>query len=177
MKPNTWLLCVFIAKILATGKNGADAVLLFKDTFTQKHKRHKMIHLNLYTELLNFAAAIEHGKTNPLVAYTELKKFSDLIAWMMDQVKDAAVEERRKFGKEEVIKNGFKIELASGRKIWKYDSSQRWNELNQKRKLYEELMQKAYSGAEIADAETGEIIPAAELTFSRDTIRLIEVNQ
>lgn len=134
-----------------------------------------MIHPDVYAQLSAYAEAIENGQTNPLTAYIELKQFNDLISSMMDKVKEQAVEERRKYGKEEVIKNGYKIELANGRKLWKYDHSERWKELNNSRKMYEELMQKAYNGMEIADATSGEIVPAAELSYSQDTLRLTEV--
>ena len=134
-----------------------------------------MIHPDVYAQLSAYAEAIENGQTNPLTAYIELKQFNDLISSMMDKVKEQAVEERRKYGKEEIIKNGYKIELANGRKLWKYDHSERWKELNNSRKMYEELMQKAYNGMEIADATSGEIVPAAELSYSQDTLRLTEV--
>ena len=134
-----------------------------------------MIHPDVYAQLSAYAEAIENGQTNPLTAYIELKQFNDLILSMMDKVKEQAVEERRKYGKEEVIKNGYKIELANGRKLWKYDHSERWKELNNSRKMYEELMQKAYNGMEIADATSGEIVPAAELSYSQDTLRLTEI--
>lgn len=134
-----------------------------------------MIHPDVYAQLSAYAEAIENGQTNPLTAYIEMKQFNDLISSMMDKVKEQAVEERRKYGKEEVIKNGYKIELANGRKLWKYDHSERWKELNNSRKMYEELMQKAYNGMEIADATSGEIVPAAELSYSQDTLRLTEV--
>lgn len=134
-----------------------------------------MIHPNILVELQNYAQAVENGNTNALSAYVEMKQLADVVASIMDAVKEKAVEERRKYGKEEVVKNGYKIELANGRKIWKYDRSQKWQQLNAQRKTYEELMQKAYAGAQIADAETGEMIPAAELSFASDTIRLTEV--
>ena len=134
-----------------------------------------MIHPDVYAQLSAYAEAIENGQTNPLAAYTELYRFSDLIESMLDKVKEQAIEERRKYGKEEVIKNGYKIELTNGRKLWYYGDSKRWNELNNSRKMYEELMQKATFGAQIADAETGEMVERAELKFSSDSIRLIEV--
>jgi hypothetical protein len=134
-----------------------------------------MTHQDIFVTLQNYAEAVENGQTNPLSAYVEMKAMAEMIASIMDKVKDQAIEERRKYGKEEVIKNGYKIELANGRKIWKYDTSQRWQQINAQRKTYEELMQKAYAGAQIADAETGELIPAAELSFASDTIRLTEM--
>jgi hypothetical protein len=134
-----------------------------------------MINSDVFATLSRFADAIEQGNTNPLAAYTELKQLSEMIASMMDSVKDQAIEERRKYGKEEVIKNGFKIELANGRKIWNYKGSQRWQQLDTQRKTYEELMQKAYHGAKIADADTGEMIEPAELTYASDTLRLTQI--
>lgn len=134
-----------------------------------------MIHPDVYAQLSAYAEAIENGQTNPLAAYTELYRFSDLIESMLDKVKEQAIEERRKYGKEEVIKNGYKIDLINGRKLWYYGHSKRWNELNDSRKMYEELMQKATFGAQIADAETGEMVERAELKFASDSIRLIEV--
>jgi hypothetical protein len=134
-----------------------------------------MIHPDVYAQLSAFAEAIENGQTNPLTAYIELYQFSDLIDAMMEKVKEQAIEERRKFGNEEVVKNGYKVELGKGRRIWHYDHSKRWNELNQSRKMYEDLMQKATMGAQIADAETGEMVERAQVTFTNDFIRLIEV--
>lgn len=134
-----------------------------------------MIHPDVYAQLSAYAEAIENGQTNPLAAYTELYRFSDLIESMLDKVKEQAIEERRKYGKEEVIKNGYKIDLINGRKLWYYGHSKRWNELNESRRMYEELMQKATFGAQIADADTGEMVERAELKFSSDSIRLIEV--
>ena len=134
-----------------------------------------MIHPDVYAQLSAYAEAIENGQTNPLAAYIELYRFSDLIEEMLDKVKEQAIEERRKYGKEEVIKNGYKIDLINGRKLWYYGHSKRWNELNDSRKMYEELMQKATFGAQIADAETGEMVERAELKFANDSIRLIEV--
>ena len=134
-----------------------------------------MIHPDVYAQLSAYAEAIENGQTNPLAAYTELYRFSDLIESMLDKVKEQAIEERRKYGKEDVIKNGYKIDLINGRKLWYYGHSKRWNELNESRRMYEELMQKATFGAQIADAETGEMVERAELKFANDSIRLIEV--
>ena len=134
-----------------------------------------MIHPDIYATLSNFSEAIEQGNTNPLTAYAELKQLSDMISSMIESVKEQAIDERRKYGKEEVIKNGFKIELVNGRKIWNYKSSQRWQQLDAQRKTYEELMQKAYHGAKIADADTGEMIEPADLSFASDTLRLTPI--
>lgn len=134
-----------------------------------------MILTDVFGALSALDHSIDNGNVNPLTVYAELKSLSDLLDSMMAKVKDQAVEERRKYGKEEIIRNGYLIEVANGRRMWKYDHSTRWVELNEKRKTYESLMQKAYHGANLADVDTGEIIEPATLTFAADTLRLTPV--
>lgn len=134
-----------------------------------------MVLTDIFGALSALDHSIEHGQVNALNTYTELKQLSDMIDSMMDKLKDVAVEERRKYGKEEIIRNGYMVEVANGRRLWKYEHSTRWSELNEKRKTYESLMQKAYHGANIADVDTGEIIEPAKLSFASDTLRLTHV--
>jgi len=131
-----------------------------------------MIHPDIYATLSSMSKSIDDGNINPLRAFVELKNLSDMIASMQDAVKEQAIAERMKYGKEEVVIDGFKIEQVPGRKLWKYDHSSSWQDINDRRKTLETLMQKAYAGASIVDGETGEEIEPAALTFSSETLRL-----
>lgn len=122
--------------------------------------------------LQHIAHDVEMGNGSALRAYVALKEIADHVEQVLDQIKYVAVEERRRYGKENPIIDGMQIELAAGRKLWKYDHSSSWKALNERRKTLEELMQKAYNGASIVDGETGEEIEPAVLTFTADTIRL-----
>lgn len=131
-----------------------------------------MIHTDIYGALSSFSQSIESGNINPLRAFIELKALSDMISDMQDSVKEAAISERMKYGKEEVVIDGYKVETVPGRKLWKYDHSDAWKAINERRKTLESLMQKAYTGASIVDGETGEEIEPASLTFASETLRL-----
>ena len=95
-----------------------------------------------------------------------------MIASMQDAVKESAINERIKYGKEEVVIDGFKIEQVPGRKLWKYDHSSAWQQVNERRKTLETLMQKAHNGASIVDGDTGEVVEPATLTYTAETLRL-----
>jgi hypothetical protein len=131
-----------------------------------------MIHPDIYATLSSFSEAIESGQTNPLRAFVELKNLADMIASMQDAVKESAINERIKYGKEEVVIDGFKIEQVPGRKLWKYDHSSAWQQVNERRKTLETLMQKAHNGASIVDGDTGEVVEPATLTYTAETLRL-----
>lgn len=140
-----------------------------------EHKQPKEEHMR-YPEiaaiLQHIAHDVEMGNGSALKAYVALKEIADQVEQVLDQIKHVAVDERRRYGKENPIIDGIQIELAAGRKIWKYDHSSTWQQLNERRKTLESLMQKAYNGASIVDGDTGEQIEPAGLSFSADTIRL-----
>lgn len=134
-----------------------------------------MINTEIFTLLSRFAEAVDNGQTNPLKAYVEIKRLQQMIDDIKDSISDAAIAERMKYGKEEVVIDGFKVEQVPGRKNWKYDHSHAWQAVNERKKTLESLMQKAYMGTSIVDGETGEEIEPATLTFSKETLRLTEV--
>jgi hypothetical protein len=134
-----------------------------------------MINTELFALLSRFADAVDNGHTNPLKAFVEIKRLQQMIDDIKDSIQDQAIAERMKYGKEEVVIDGFKVEQVPGRKNWKYDHSDAWQAVNERKKTLESLMQKAYAGTSIVDGETGEEIEPAALTFSKETLRLTEV--
>jgi hypothetical protein len=134
-----------------------------------------MINTEVFTLLSRFAEAVDNGQTNPLKAFVEIKRLQQMIDDIKDSIQDQAIAERMKYGKEEVVIDGFKVEQVPGRKNWKYDHSDAWQAVNERKKTLESLMQKAYAGTSIVDGETGEEIEPAALTFSKETLRLTEV--
>jgi serine/threonine-protein kinase RIO1 len=131
-----------------------------------------MIHSNIFATLSSFSQAIEDGNVNPLRAFIELKNLSDMIFSMQDSIKEAAINEYMKYGKEDLVIDGYKIEKMNGRKIWKYDHSSAWQAANERRKTLEMLMQKAHNGSSIVDGDTGEIIEPAVVTYTSETLKL-----
>jgi len=128
-----------------------------------------MTHTQAITEAYNAV----NGEGSAMTAYAKLHAIKLEVEAAMDAVKESAIEERRKYGKERIERSGFEIELAQGRKVWSYKHASAWANAEAERKRIEKMMQTAYeTGAEIIDKETGEVYEPASLSFASDTIRL-----
>jgi hypothetical protein len=90
-----------------------------------------------------------------------LTVMSKIIDGVKEAVKDQMIEEASRFNSKEFTHAGLTFQLKS-KKTYKYDHCQAWQALNDDRKKLEKLMQS--TDKEIADTETGEIIPPAQWT-------------
>lgn len=116
---------------------------------------------------------IMSGEVSAIDAYIQLYTAKKEIERQIDEVKELAILERERYGKEQIIRNGFEVELARGRAIWKYDNVSSWKALKDKMKDIEKLAQQvATKNVEIVDAETGEVIEPATVSYTADTLRL-----
>jgi hypothetical protein len=121
--------------------------------------------MSLYDSAMN-------GEISAMDAYIELYEAKKLIEEQLDDIKELARLERERYGKEEVKRNGWLIELAPGRKSWNYKGVSAWNSVKARLTDIEKMAQMSYNGAEVTDIESGELIEPAELSFTADTIRL-----
>ena len=113
-----------------------------------------------------------NGEGSALNAYAQLKKIQAEVEDALEAVKESAIEERRKYGKEIINRHGFELEVVTGRRIWSYKHGSAWAQCEAEKKRIEKLMQSAYeTGNEIADATTGEVYEPAQLTFASDTLK------
>ena len=113
-----------------------------------------------------------NGEGSALTAYAQLKKIQAEVEDALEAVKESAIEERRKYGKEIINRHGFELEVVTGRRIWSYKHGSAWAQCEAEKKRIEKLMQSAYeTGNEIADATTGEVYEPAQLTFASDTLK------
>jgi hypothetical protein len=121
--------------------------------------------MSLYDSAMN-------GEISAMDAYIELYEAKKLIEEQLDDIKELARLERERYGKEEVKRNGYLVELAPGRKSWNYKGVSAWNSVKARLTDIEKMAQMSYNGAEVTDIESGELIEPAELSFTADTIRL-----
>ena len=70
------------------------------------------------------------------------------------------------------MRNGYLVEIAPGRKNWSYKGVSAWNSVKARLTDIEKMAQMAFNGAEVIDKESGEVIEPAELSFTRDTLKL-----
>jgi hypothetical protein len=115
---------------------------------------------------------ILNGEVSALDAYIELYEAKKLIEEQLDEIRDLAIQEREKYGKESPMRNGYLVEIAPGRKNWNYKGVSAWNSVKARLTDIEKMAQMAYNGAEVTDKETGEVVEPAELSFTKDSIKL-----
>jgi hypothetical protein len=125
-----------------------------------------------YEQAIKEAYDAVNGIGSPMSAYAKLRALQSEIEGAMEAVKESAIEERRKYGKEVINRHGFELEVVTGRRMWSYKHGTAWTRAEAEKKRIEKLMQSAYeTGSEIADATTGEIYEPASLTFAQDTLK------
>jgi len=130
-------------------------------------------------EIRYFAAVaeqVEEGTINPLTAYIQLRYVKEGIEAAIKSIEEAAIEETRKYGKEEIMKEGAVVRLVEGTPRYSYKKIPQWNLLKGKMAKIEELAKVASKGMTgyIVD-ENGEEIPAADVTYSRPYITLKKI--
>jgi len=130
-------------------------------------------------EIRYFAAVaeqVEEGTINPLTAYIQLRYVKEGIEAAIKSIEEAAIEETRKYGREEIMNNGAVVRLVEGTPRYSYKNVPQWNVLKDKMAKIEELAKVASKGMKgfIVD-ENGEEIPAADVTYSRPYITLKKI--
>lgn len=122
------------------------------------------------------AEQVEEGTINPLSAYIQLRYIKEGIESAIKSIEEAAIEETRKYGKEEIMNNGAVVRLVEGTPRYSYKNIPQWNVLKGKMAKIEELAKVASKGMTgyIVD-ENGEEIPAADVTYSRPYITLKKI--
>lgn len=125
-----------------------------------------------YEKAIKDAYDAVNGMGSAMSAYAQLKRIQAEVEDAMEAVKESAINERRKYGKETIVCHGFELEVVTGRKVWSYKHGTAWTRAEADKKRIEKLMQSAYeTGSEIADATTGEIYEPAQLSFASDTLK------
>jgi hypothetical protein len=116
---------------------------------------------------------VMNGEMSAIDAYIELYQAKKEIERQLDDIKDLALLEREKYGKEDIVRNGFKVEVARGRTMWDYKSVSIWSALKSRMTDVEKMAQTvAMKAVEIVDTETGEVIEPAKVSYAKDSIRL-----
>lgn len=116
---------------------------------------------------------VMNGEMSAIDAYIDLYEQKKALEAQMADIKELAVLERERYGKEAIRRNGYEVEIARGRALWKYDNVSAWASLKSRMKDVEKMAQAvATKGVEIVDTESGEIIEPASVSYSADTLRL-----
>ena len=116
---------------------------------------------------------VEEGLVNPLDAFIELRSIESALKDAIASVTDAACEERRSYGKEEIVRQGSIVELVEGSPRYSYNHVSQWAAMKEKMKAIEQMSKMASSNMTgyVVD-ENGEEILAAEVTYTKPYIKL-----
>lgn len=115
------------------------------------------------------SAAAELDGQDSLQTLATLTVMDKIVTGVKKAIKDQLLEEASRYGAKEFTHAGVKLQLKS-KKTYKYDHCTAWQQLNDEKNRLEKLMQS--TDKEIADVETGEIIPPAQW-FASEYIAVI----
>jgi len=125
-----------------------------------------------YDHFFEYVNGVEEGIMNPLDAYLHFKEIEAALKNAMQIIEEAAVSERRAYGKEEVIRQGLRIELVEGRKTYSYKHIALWQEIDAKRKQIEKAAKGAAEFGAHVITNDGEEIEPAEVRYGKDHLRI-----
>lgn len=116
---------------------------------------------------------VMNGEMSAIDAYIELYEAKKQIEEQLSEIKELALLERERYGKEAIRRKGYEIEIARGRAMWDYKEVSIWASLKARMKDVEKMAQQvAAKNVEIIDTETGEVIEPATCKYTADTLRL-----
>lgn len=133
-------------------------------------------------ELIKEMDNVEQGLTCPVELATRIKSLQAILDDCQKQLKEYLYDELE--GRDNVVSNGYKVEKRNGRKIWRFDHIPAYTdtkiELKNRLKSVESAAKLAYDNQakgrpELIDAETGEVIEAAVLSYADDTIAFTKI--
>lgn len=135
-------------------------------------------------DLMKEMDKVEQGLTCPIELATRIKSLQTILDDCQKQLKSYLFDELE--GRDSVEINGYKVEKRNGRKMWKFDHipayAQVKSEMKDRLKGIENTAKLAYDNsikgrAELVDADTGEIIEPAKLSYTADTIAFTKVKE
>ena len=123
-------------------------------------------------EITKLVSEVHSGDADAMEAFAKLKTFADRVSAAADEVKPIALDEAiNGYGIEQdkVSHKGFVFSYVKPRSQYNFKGIESWVRLEKEKKRIEELSKvAAKNGVEIADEETGEIIPPCIITYTKE---------
>lgn len=117
-------------------------------------------------------AQVVDGEAYALTALATLNDMAQAIATAQERVKEYAMKEAAAYDENKFTFAGRTFTKVPARQMVKYDHVPQWKELAERRKRIEQLSLQAAKtfGVTIVDDETGEVIEAAQITYTKPSI-------
>lgn len=132
-----------------------------------------MNHERIIDELAALVGEIDEGNADPLESLIQLKRIEEVLEASINQIKERAVAEAKKYGAKEFELHGVKVQVKEGAARWSYKHILQWNELEAKRKGIEDVAKNRYKNPSLimADAD-GVEIPMAQCTYDKESVSI-----
>jgi hypothetical protein len=116
--------------------------------------------------------SVIEGETFALATFADMADMAQAIASAMERVKEYAVKEAVAYPENKFSFAGRTFTKVPARQMVKYDHVPQWKQIADRRKRIEQLSLQAAKtfGVTIVDDETGEVIEAAQITFTKPSI-------
>ena len=119
----------------------------------------------------DLAARVVEGEVDALVAYGSISTTIKALQALEEIVKEKAIKDAELYEKK-FTHFGFAFEKLAPRRMVSYKNVPQWADLKARQERIEKLALTAATqfGATIVDEETGEVIPAAEIKFTKESL-------
>ena len=115
----------------------------------------------------------EEGNRDPLEILIELRELESELDEAITAVTPLAVNQADKHPGKSFTFHGLIIEKRDGTRRWSFPDFAPYVQTKNRQKALEELMkQVSHTGVSLVDSETGEMVPAATVTYSKPTIAI-----
>lgn len=116
--------------------------------------------------------SVIEGETFALATFADMADMAQAIASAMERVKEYAVKEAVVYSENKFTFAGRTFTKVPARQMVKYDHVPQWKQIADRRKRIEQLSLQAAKtfGVTIVDDETGELIEAAQITYTKPSI-------
>ena len=119
----------------------------------------------------DLAARVVEGEVDALVVYANISHTIKALQALEEIVKEKAIKNAELYEKK-FTHFGFAFEKVAPRRVVSYKNVPQWADLKARQERIEKLALTAATqfGATIVDEETGEVIPAAEIKFTKESL-------
>jgi len=117
------------------------------------------------------AARVVEGYANALLTYAEISAAIKALQALEEVIKEKAIKDAELYEKK-FTHFGYTFEKVAPRRMVNYKNVPQWADLKARQERIEKLALTAATqfGATIVDEETGEVIPAAEIKYTKESL-------
>ena len=129
----------------------------------------------ILTSIQDLAMDVAEGNLDPLEVFGFLQVLRKEAELMEKAVKEEAMDAAMALGvdKAPTTYKGFSVKFVPSRTSYKFDHIGPWKEVEERKKYLEELAKlAAKKGGDQVDSETGELIPPAHTSFSKEGLSI-----